>query len=127
MPTINETSLWETDIPLIARLDKVEGGKAGLVNIQTSKLANRTAYLKGELEAYNALIKSGELPFTSEAEAQAAIVQGASLRALFSVRSEDARVWAEEFTNAGGQAVATGKNTRRSVFYGDDFSDGKRP
>lgn len=110
MPTINETSLWETDIPLIARLDKVEGGKAGLVNIQTSKLANRTAYLKGELEAYNALIKSGELPFTSEAEAQAAIVQGRIPEgALFSVRSEDARVWAEEFTNAGGQAVATGK------------------
>ncbi|HIH9462408.1 TPA: SGNH/GDSL hydrolase family protein, partial [Klebsiella variicola subsp. variicola] len=110
MPTINETSLWETDIPLIARLDKVEGGKAGLVNVQTSKLANRTAYLKGELEAYNALIKSGELPFTSEAEAQAAIVQGRIPEgALFSVRSEDPRVWAEEFTNAGGQAVATGK------------------
>ncbi|HIH9464312.1 TPA: right-handed parallel beta-helix repeat-containing protein, partial [Klebsiella variicola subsp. variicola] len=90
MPTINETSLWETDIPLIARLDKVEGGKAGLVNVQTSKLANRTAYLKGELEAYNALIKSGELPFTSEAEAQAAIVQGRIPEgALFSVRSED--------------------------------------
>ncbi|HBY4594944.1 TPA: hypothetical protein MIU51_13845 [Klebsiella pneumoniae] len=110
MSTINESSQWETDIPLIARMDKVEGGKTGLVNVQTSKLANRTAYLKGELEAYNALIKSGELPFTSEAEAQAAIVQGRIPEgALFSVRSEDARVWAEEFTNAGGQAVATGK------------------
>ncbi|HDL0121226.1 TPA: hypothetical protein M2P04_000300 [Klebsiella variicola] len=110
MSAINEESQWGNEIPLIARTDKVAGGKTGLVNVQATILANRTQYLKGQLEAYNTLIKSGELPFTSLPDAQAAISAGKIPEgAIFSVRSEDARVWAEEFRNADGVAVSTGK------------------
>ena len=45
MPLISETAQWESDIPLIKRGDKVAGGTDGLVNVQTSILADRTAYL----------------------------------------------------------------------------------
>lgn len=110
MSAINEESQWGNEIPLIARTDKVAGGKTGLVNVQATILANRTQYLKGQLEAYNTLIKSGELPFTSLPDAQAAISAGKIPEgAIFSVRSEDARVWAEECRNADGVAVSTGK------------------
>ncbi len=110
MSAINEESQWGNEIPLIARTDKVAGGKTGLVNVQATILANRTQYLKGQLEAYNTLIKSGELPFTSLPDAQSAISAGKIPEgAIFSVRSEDARVWAEEFRNVDGVAVSTGK------------------
>ncbi|MEH8352947.1 right-handed parallel beta-helix repeat-containing protein, partial [Klebsiella pneumoniae] len=71
MSLISETAQWESDIPLIKRGDKVAGGADGLVNVQTSILADRTAYLRDQLNAYNGLLKSGELPFTSAAAAQA--------------------------------------------------------
>ena len=46
MPDIIESGKWGSSIPLITRTDRVEGGKSGLVNIQTEILANRTQYLK---------------------------------------------------------------------------------
>ncbi len=46
MPDIIESGKWGGSIPLITRTDRVEGGKSGLVNIQTEILANRTQYLK---------------------------------------------------------------------------------
>jgi hypothetical protein len=39
------------EIDLIARRDKVEGGKDGKINIQASQLASRTAFLKGQLDS----------------------------------------------------------------------------
>ncbi|MHB6824656.1 hypothetical protein ACYBQX_29630 [Klebsiella pneumoniae] len=35
MPDIIETGRWSEKIPLISRSDRVEGGRSGLVNIQT--------------------------------------------------------------------------------------------
>ncbi|PXK54561.1 phage tail protein, partial [Klebsiella variicola] len=49
MSLISETAQWESDIPLIKRGDKVAGGTDGLVNVQTSILADRTAYLRDQL------------------------------------------------------------------------------
>ncbi|MCD5719487.1 putative prophage endo-N-neuraminidase [Klebsiella pneumoniae] len=50
MAIINETPQWEENINLIARADKVEGGRDGVANAPTRQLANRTAFLKDETE-----------------------------------------------------------------------------
>ena len=51
MTKINESPEWVDEIDLIARRDKVEGGKDGKINIQASQLASRTAFLKGQLDS----------------------------------------------------------------------------
>ena len=51
MTKISETSRWEDDIYQVKRGDKVEGGAAGVANIQARQLAARTRWLKGQLES----------------------------------------------------------------------------
>lgn len=41
---------WDDAIPMIMRGDKVEGGRAAKPNLQAGVLANRTQYLRSELE-----------------------------------------------------------------------------
>jgi hypothetical protein len=73
---ISEKPQWENNISMLARQQKVEGGRDGAANIQAQQLANRTRFLKQSVEAYSTLIKSGELPYSNEDEAKAAIVAG---------------------------------------------------
>ncbi|HBV3144426.1 TPA: right-handed parallel beta-helix repeat-containing protein [Klebsiella aerogenes] len=111
MSEINEIQQWEDGIPFITRSDKVEGGNAGKINIQTRILANRTRYLKNQLEAYNGLVKSGELPFSDFETAQEFIDAGKiPAGSLFSVRSDNPDYWVDECINQNGKAVATGKH-----------------
>ncbi|HBT5790935.1 TPA: hypothetical protein MCA82_001830, partial [Klebsiella pneumoniae] len=49
MVNINETPAWEETIKLIERLERVAGGRDGVVNIQARQLANRTLFLYREL------------------------------------------------------------------------------
>lgn len=46
MATINVESRWAEDVNLIARGEKVEGGRGGGINVQAKQLADRTEYLK---------------------------------------------------------------------------------
>ncbi|MEC6145783.1 hypothetical protein [Klebsiella pneumoniae] len=85
-------------------------GDISFANIQAQILANRTRYLKEQLDAYNGLLKSGELPFTDRAAAAEAIVAGKIPEgAIFSVRSTRDDVWVEECKNISGVIVQTGK------------------
>lgn len=85
-------------------------GDISYANIQAQILANRTRYLKQQLDAYNGLIKSGELPFSDSVAAHNAIVAGKIPEGgIFSVRSTSAYYWAEEFKNVAGEIVSTGK------------------
>ena len=107
---INEKPHWESEVKLLTRQEKVEGGVGGAANIQASQLANRTQYLKSQIEAYNGLLKSGELPFSSKTDAIAAIAAGKIPDgAIFSVRSDNPLYWVEEFKNIGGVIVDNGK------------------
>lgn len=107
---ISEKAQWENNVSMLTRLDKVEGGREGAANIQAKQLGNRTQYLKQAVEAYSTLIKSGELPYSNQGEAKAAIAAGKVPEgALLSVRSENSGVWVEEFKNVNGEPVATGK------------------
>ncbi|HCM7433177.1 putative prophage endo-N-neuraminidase [Klebsiella pneumoniae] len=47
---IKESSQWEESITLLTRKQRVEGGLDGAANIQAKELANRTAWLKDQLE-----------------------------------------------------------------------------
>ncbi|ENZ7233475.1 MULTISPECIES: SGNH/GDSL hydrolase family protein [Klebsiella] len=130
MPSITENSQWENIIPLITRADKVEGGSAGLINVQTRILADRTTYLKEQLDAYNGLLKSGDLPFTDKIAAQSAITAGKIPDGgIFSVRSDNPLYWAEECKNVSGVVISTGKYLpadqalRRSNILFDAFNE----
>ncbi|SYS89325.1 CotH kinase family protein [Klebsiella pneumoniae] len=48
---ITEKLQWEDSITLLTRQQKVEGGQDGAANIQAKELANRTAWLKSQLES----------------------------------------------------------------------------
>ncbi|TQI78689.1 lysophospholipase L1-like esterase [Serratia fonticola] len=135
MAKINEQSVWEPEIYRLTTEAAVLGFNAddnsdGPSNVQGQQLANRTLFLRDELTAYNGLIKSGELPFTSVAQAQAAINSGKIINGgIFSVRSEDLEVWAAEYINSNGIATPTGKVlssdevVRRSNLLFDSFNE----
>ncbi|HBX3488164.1 TPA: hypothetical protein MHW87_21480 [Klebsiella pneumoniae] len=107
---ISEKTQWENNISMLARQQKVEGGRDGAANIQAQQLANRTQYLRKSIEAYDTLIKTGEIPYSSIHEAQEAITAGRIPEGgLFSVRSEAAGIWVEEFKNINGEPITTGK------------------
>lgn len=50
MANVTETTRWETGVYQIEKSDKVLGGAEGKVNVQAQQLANRTAYLKQQVE-----------------------------------------------------------------------------
>lgn len=51
MGKITEQAKWEDDIYLIEKQDKVLGGELGVINVQAEQLANRTSYLKNQIDA----------------------------------------------------------------------------
>lgn len=51
MANVTETARWETGVYQIEKSDKVLGGAEGKVNVQAQQLANRTAYLKQQVES----------------------------------------------------------------------------
>ena len=53
MGKITEQQQWEENIYLIEKQDKVLGGELGVINIQAKQLANRTKYLKGQVDTIN--------------------------------------------------------------------------
>ena len=53
MGKITEQQQWEEDIYLIEKQDKVLGGELGVINIQAKQLANRTKYLKYQVDGIN--------------------------------------------------------------------------
>ncbi|WP_224357204.1 hypothetical protein [Klebsiella michiganensis] len=106
MTNITETARWEDGVYQIKRSDAVSGGRDGVANIQARQLANRTIYLKRALDG----IQIGEVPYSSESEAQAAIEAGKlPLNSLFSVRSADPAIWVYECRNNNGSVSQTGK------------------
>ncbi|WP_180865140.1 hypothetical protein [Klebsiella pneumoniae] len=110
MTNINESMRWDDAIPMIMRGDKVEGGRAAKPNLQAGVLANRTQYLRSELEKYSGTLQAGEQPYSSEEDAQQAVNNGMiAAGAKFSVRSHESGSWVDEYKNVDGIATPTGK------------------
>ncbi|VAP78479.1 Uncharacterised protein [Klebsiella pneumoniae] len=111
MSNLPESPAWESGIHQLEETDRAKAGPGGVLNIQATQLANRTQYLRSELDAYNGLLKSGEIPFSSEDDAQLAISAGKiSEGGFLSIRSEDPDIWVEEYRNVSGIVVPTGKS-----------------
>lgn len=105
MTNISDTPRWD-DVYQLKRGDRVEGGADGAANIQPRQLANRTLLLKQRLDGLNAGIN----PYNSAADAQSDINNGKLVEgSRFSVWSDDAHAWAQEYQNSNGIATATGK------------------
>lgn len=51
MSNLNESATWEAGIYQLEETDPVQGGLNGISNTQAKQLANRTKYLKQEIEA----------------------------------------------------------------------------
>lgn len=118
MSSLPEESNWEPNIYQLETETPVLAGPGGPDNIQAQQLANRTLFLKNQqlylenqLESYNGLIKSGELPFTDKPAAQEYIDAGKIPEgSIFSIRSDNPDYWVDEYKNQGGVPVATGKH-----------------
>lgn len=111
MSNLPEQPAWESGIHQLEESDRAKAGPGGILNLQAGQLANRTRYLKTELDAFSGLIKSGELPFSDESAAQDAINAGQiSEGSLFSVRSQSSKNWVDEYKNVNGVATPTGKS-----------------
>ena len=116
MSNLPEQTAWESGIYQLQESDRAKAGSGGVLNLPATQLANRTAWLKSELEYFSSTLKSGESPFSSEDDAKAAITAGKIQEGqLFSIRSSEDGVWAEEYKNAGGLPVSTGKKLPSSA------------
>ncbi|HDX4907170.1 TPA: hypothetical protein ROH72_006298, partial [Klebsiella michiganensis] len=56
MTRLPESSLWEEEIELISRSERVSGGLDGVANRPLKGLANRTRYLKDMADESDALV-----------------------------------------------------------------------
>lgn len=56
MTRLPESSLWEDEIELISRSERVSGGLDGVANRPLKSLANRTRYLKDQADQSSELV-----------------------------------------------------------------------
>nr|HDI1965448.1 SGNH/GDSL hydrolase family protein [Klebsiella pneumoniae] len=107
MTDINEESKWVETVPLITRGDKVSGGLNGVANKQALAIASRTRWLKDQIDG----IQSGEMPYSSEVQAQEAINSGRLKEGyLIAIRSSGSKNWVDEYRVVSGGLQKTGKS-----------------
>lgn len=148
MGKITEQQQWEEDIYLIEKQDKVLGGELGVINVQAKQLANRTKYLKGQVDGINR-DRTGYAPVASPAftgiptaptasqntnntqiattefvkTAIAALVGSApaaldTLEELARALADDANLKATLLAEIGKKATATDLNALHDLFVG---------
>lgn len=100
---ITESAQWEKDIYLIARQDKVEGGRSGVVNIQAQQLANRTLWLMNNLNELKEVTYSEIKVFSSAPAGFAATVKGEVFRVAQGMDADLSFIFYE---NTGSEAMA---------------------
>lgn len=100
---ITESAQWEKDIYLIARQDKVEGGRSGVVNIQAQQLANRTLWLMNNLNELKEVTYSEIKVFSSDTAGFAATVKGEVFRVAQGMDADLSFIFYE---NTGSEAMA---------------------
>jgi hypothetical protein len=71
MAAITESALWTDDVYRIEENDPVEGGESGVDNRPHRDLANRTQWLKQQVETNNQTITAAQTSISNEATARA--------------------------------------------------------
>jgi hypothetical protein len=103
MTNITETPVWSPAVDEIDTTDQVLGGPDGVINIQAKQIADRTAYLKQEVEAAGAVaIDAGGK--ADNALAQIAAIEQASGSAVEA--AADALIYRDAAQAAEAVAVA---------------------
>ncbi|MBN0661677.1 hypothetical protein JTM22_37260, partial [Pseudomonas aeruginosa] len=86
---------------------KVSGGLNGVANKQALAIASRTRWIKDQING----MQSGEMPYSSEAQAQEAINSGKLKEGnLIAIRSSDSKNWVDEYRVLSGAVQKTGKS-----------------
>ncbi|BEL94036.1 hypothetical protein SM14BL09_11890 [Serratia marcescens] len=106
MTKITEIERWEDEVHLIARSERVAGGRDGAVNKQAGQLANRTLHLKREVSAVSDLALADMGVYASATDAQNAINAGVEKRRFFPVKG-NGNIWAWRYENVDGAATRT--------------------
>lgn len=101
MANLPTTPTWSPDVTQIETTDKVLGGPDGVINVQARQLADRTAYLKQEVEAVGATATD------ADGKADSALAQIAAVeRAAGSAVGAAAEALAHKNAAQAAQALA---------------------
>ena len=125
MTNLTETPTYEAGIYQLETTDPVVGGPNGIDNLQAKQLANRTAYLKAQLDAIEQEL--GDMPtfYSTSAADQAFAKKGAQGRtdlALGTAATESA----DAFSETTPEVVTAGQNWA-GVAYVDPDAIGANP
>lgn len=116
MGNISENPGWEASIYQLEQDDKAVGGAGGVANEQARQLANRTQYLKVEIDRANGLAMTATGAYDSPEQAQQAVNDGHETRRFLSVRSSLTDYWTEEYEVINGVVAPTGKKLVSDAF-----------
>lgn len=97
MAALPEIAQWELEIYQLELSDPVLGGLGGISNLQPTQLANRTAYLKAQLESFETTVQA--------VEASNAGFDGRITAAETAVTANEAAIAALQNTSADGATV----------------------
>ena len=118
MTRLSEYARWEDDVYQIKRDDEVSGGRDGIANIQPLQLANRTSYLRQEVDVTQSMVMAEMRVYDSKEQAQTAIEAGTEKRRYFPVKGAG-MAWAERFENINGVATPTGERMPNMAYVED--------
>lgn len=111
MGTVNEQIKWEEEIYLLERKDPVEGGANGVSNRQAKSLANRTRYLKAQIDSFQDAKEFTFYKTQSDPDGTKAGLAGTAAGKLFRVaQGTDSFISFIYYLNDAGKAVAVAKS-----------------
>jgi hypothetical protein len=120
MANVIELEQWEDGVYRLETTDPIVGGESGVDNLPHKLLANRTKYLKAQLDALYALqIRDSKYATLAEADA-AAVLAGAPLMISQTWAVVPATLNAKIIDMQGGQLNATGNVAIAGLFRGAD-------
>lgn len=105
MPKINESSRWEEDIYQITRGDRVEGGNDGVANAQARQLANRTRWIKNQIDSISDYREFTFYKTESDPTGTTAGINATPAGKVFRVAQGEADSSFIYYLNDGGEAV----------------------
>ena len=116
MANLKETAKWETGIRQFEESDPVQGGENGVDNIPTRQLANRTVYLKQEVERAATTKIAGRVKLNSsidsDSETEAATPK--SVKITYDLANE-AKNAATKAQNSANKAISTADTAKQTA------------
>jgi Phage-related tail fibre protein len=116
MANLKETAKWETGVYQFEESDPVKGGPNGIDNVPTRQLANRTVYLKQEVERAATTKIAGRVKLNSstdsDSETEAATPK--SVKITYDLANE-AKNAATKAQNSANKAISTADTAKQTA------------